>query len=323
MRIDTIDLNFQGAQEVTASFLLLGKDSAALIETGPATCLRSLMYGLEERGVSPEDVRQVFLTHIHLDHAGASGHLAGLMPNATFYVHDVGYPHMADPSKLVNSATRIYGEKMDGLWGEMCPVPEDRLVPLKGGEELKVASSVLLSHYTPGHAYHHLAYLEPESGSLFSGDVAGIRLPDLPYVRPPTSPPDLDVEAWKDSIALIRKIAPSSLWPTHFGRFDDVERHLGELERRLDDWVRFSEELVGQGKSQGEVTEELFAKAEAELFADRGGPEQAERYRLAGETWVFAAGLWHHATRRRQSSENNTRTGCPPNHLTADGRHPR
>ena len=323
MRIDTIDLNFQESQEVTASFLLLSDDSAALIETGPATCLRSLMRGLEERGVSPEDVWQVFLTHIHLDHAGASGHLAGLLPNATFYVHDVGYLHMADPSKLVNSATRVYGEKMDELWGEMRPVPEGRLVSLKGGEELEAAGDgVLLSHYTPGHACHHLAYLEPESGSLFAGDVAGIRLPDLPYVRPPTSPPDLDVEAWKESIALIRHLTPSSLWPTHFGRFDDVDRHLGELERRLDDWVHFAEELVGQGKSQEEVTEELFAKAEAELFADRGGPEQAERYRLAGETWVFAAGLWHHATRLWQSSENNTRTGCPPNHPTAHERHP-
>lgn len=158
---------------------------------------------------------------------------------------------MADPSKLVNSATRVYGEKMDGLWGEMRPVPEDRLVSLKGGEELEVAGGVLLSHYTPGHACHHLAYLEPESGSLFAGDVAGIRLPDLPYVRPPTSPPDLDVEAWKESIALIRKIAPSSLWLTHFGRFDDVERHLGELERRLDDWLRFAQELLGQGEVPG------------------------------------------------------------------------
>lgn len=320
MRIDAIDLHFQGAREVTASFLLLGNDSAALIETGPATCLGSLMRGLEERGVSPEDVRQVFLTHIHLDHAGASGHLADRLPNATFYVHEVGYPHMADPSKLVNSATRVYGEKMDELWGEMRPVPEDRVVPLKGGEELEAAGSVVQSHYTPGHAYHHLAYLEPESGSLFAGDVAGIRLPDLPYVRPPTSPPDLDVEAWKDSIALIRRLAPSSLWPTHFGRFDDVDRHLGELEQRLDDWLHFAEGLAGQGKTQGEMTEELSAKAEAELFAGCGGPGEAERYRLAGETWVFAAGLWHHATRRRQSNGINTDAECPPSRPPTRGR---
>jgi glyoxylase-like metal-dependent hydrolase (beta-lactamase superfamily II) len=230
-----------------------------------------------------------------------------MLPNAIFYVHEVGYPHLADPSKLVKSATRIYGERMDELWGEARPVPEDRIELLKDGKETETAGGVLVAHDTPGHAYHHLAYLEPESGSLFAGDVAGIRLPDLSYVRPPTSPPDLDVEAWKDSITLIREIAPSSLWPTHFGRFDDVERHLGELERRLDDWLCFAEGLVGQGKSRAEVAEELSAKAEAEFFADRGGPKEAGRYRLAGEVWVFAAGLWHHATRRRQGSEINTR----------------
>ncbi len=212
---------------------------------------------------------------------------------------------------------------MDELWGEMHPVSEDRLVPLKGGEELEAAGGVLLSHYTPGHAYHHLAFHEPESETLFTGDVAGIRLPDLPYVRPPTSPRGFDVEAWKESIALIRKLAPSSLWSTHFGRFDDVERHLGELERRLDDWLCFSEELLGQGKTQREMTEELSAKAEAELFAECGSPGEAERYRLAGETWVFAAGLWQHATRHRQSGEINTRAGCPPNRPTARGRRPR
>jgi len=174
MRIETVDLNFMDTERVIASFVLLGDAAAAIVETGPTTSLEHLMAGLEDLDVSPEDVRQVLLTHIHLDHAGASGHLAELLPNATFYVHEVGYPHMVDPSKLLKSATRIYGERMEELWGEARPVPEDRLEILKGGEEIEAADGVLAAHYTPGHAYHHLAYLEPDSDALFTSDVAGI-----------------------------------------------------------------------------------------------------------------------------------------------------
>ena len=237
MEIEIVDLNFMGTEHVIASFLLLGEGSAALVETGPTTCLERLTGGLSDHGVSPEDVRQVFLTHIHLDHAGASGHLAELLPNATFYVHEVGHPHMVDPSKLLKSATRIYGERMDELWGEARPVPEDRLEILKGGEELEAAGGSLVAHYTPGHAYHHLAYLEPGSGALFAGDVAGIRLPGQSYVRPPTPPPKIEVELWVRSIERIRQLAPGSLPPTRFGRFDDVphRRTIGAEHNPVDD----------------------------------------------------------------------------------------
>src|ERR671910_658051 len=152
MNIEIIDLDFMDREQVIASFLLLGEDgtSAALVESGPTTCLERLKAGLGDHGVSREEVRQVFLTHIHLDHAGASGHLADLLTNATFYVHEVGHPHVVDPSKLLKSAARIYGERMEELWGEPRPVPEDRLVVLKGGEELEAAGGGLTTHYTPG-----------------------------------------------------------------------------------------------------------------------------------------------------------------------------
>src|ERR687889_2923918 len=274
MKIEIIDLDFMNTGQVIASFLLLGEDgaSAALVETGPTNCLDRLTAGLKDRGVSFEDVRQVFLTHIHLDHAGASGHLSGVLPNATFYVHEVGYPHLADPSKLVKSATRIYGERMDELWGEARPVPEDRIKVLKDGEETETAEGVLVAHDTPGHAYHHLAYLEPGSGALFSGDVAGIRLPGQSYVRPPTPPPEIDLEAWVQSIGLIRQLSPESLYPTHFGRFDDVGRHLGELEQRLQSWVLFVEERLAQGAGRGEISEELRMEGDAEMLAEGAGP---------------------------------------------------
>ncbi len=302
MKIEIIDLNFMDTEHVIASFLLLGDDSAALIETGPTSCLERLTGGLKNHGVSPEDVQQVFLTHIHLDHAGASGHLAGLLPNATFYVHEVGYPHLVDPSKLLKSATRIYGERMDELWGEARPVPEDRLEVLEGGEELEAAGGALVARYTPGHAYHHLAYLEPESGALFAGDVAGIRLPGQSYVRPPTPPPEIDVEAWTQSIGLIRQLSPGSLCPTHFGRFDGVERHLVELEQRLQDWLLFVEERMDGGIERDEIADELKTKGDAEMLAEGTRVEDSERYSLAGDYPTLVDGLMRYVSKRRKEA---------------------
>jgi glyoxylase-like metal-dependent hydrolase (beta-lactamase superfamily II) len=303
MKIDVMDLGFLGEREIIASYLLAGDSSAAIVETGPTTCMQNLLGGLKERGVAPDDVRQVFLTHIHLDHAGASGHLADALPNATFYVHEVGYPHLADPSKLLKSATRLYGDRMDELWGEVRPVPEDRIVVLKGeGEELEAAGGVLTAHDTPGHAYHHLAFHEPESGMLFAGDVAGIRLPGMSYVRPPTPPPEVDVAAWVRSIQGIRRISPSVICPTHFGRFEDVERHLSELEQRLQDWLLFVEERLDEGRSQEEIAAELKDKGDAEMLAEGSAPEDSGRYDLAGNYEMLVAGISRYVTRRRKNT---------------------
>jgi len=302
MKIETIDLNFMGTERVIASFLLLdeGGASAAIIETGPTSCLDQLMAGIKDHGVSPEDVGGVFLTHIHLDHAGASGHLAELLPNATFYVHELGYPHLADPSKLVKSATRIYGERMEELWGGARPVPEDRLKVLGDGDEAGAAGGLLVAHDTPGHAYHHLAYLEPDSGALFAGDVAGIRLPGQSYVRPPTPPPEINVEAWMGSINAIRRLDPASLWPTHFGSYDDVGRHLGELEQRLQDWLLFVEGQMDEGAEREEISEQLRVKGDAEMIAEGAGPEESEHYDLAGTYPMLTDGLMRYVTRRRK-----------------------
>ena len=299
MRIETIDLDFMETPHTIASFLLLGEGRAALVETGPTTCMESLLGGLKEHGVSPEEVGEVFLTHIHLDHAGASGHLVDVLPNATFYVHEVGYPHMADPSKLLRSASRIYGENMDVLWGKVRPVPEERMVALKGGERVPAADGVLEAHYTPGHAYHHLAYLEPDSGALFAGDVGGIRLPGCTYVRPPTPPPEVDIEAWLQSLNLIRALSPASLWPTHFGSYGDVERHLDELERRLEDWSSFVEERMQRGLDRERIAAELEERGNAELRAAGAGEEDLASYELAGAYWMLVDGLMRYVERRR------------------------
>jgi len=304
MKIETIDLNFLGSEHVIASFLLMdeGGGSAAIVETGPTTCLDRLMRGLDDHGVSPEDVHGVFLTHIHLDHAGASGHLAELLPNAIFHVHEIGHPHLVDPSKLMKSATRIYGDRMDELWGEARPVPEDRLVVLGNGEEIGAAGGVLRAYDTPGHAYHHLAYLEPGSGAMFAGDVAGIRLPGQSYVRPPTPPPEVDVDAWLRSIEAVRQVGPESIWPTHFGNYDDVERHLSELEQRLQDWLLFVEGHMDQGADRDEIAEELGAKGDAEMLAEGAGPEDYKHYDLAGDYGALVDGLMRYVSRRRRKA---------------------
>lgn len=300
MKIETIDLNFMGTEQVIASFLLIGEYSAALVETGPTTCLDELLGGLKGHGVSPEDVSQVFLTHVHLDHAGASGNLAELLPNATFYIHEIGYPHMVDPSKLLKSATRIYGDRMDELWGEMLPVPEDRLVSLGDGEEIEISGGVLTAYNTPGHAYHHLAYLELESGTLFAGDVAGIRLPGQSYVRPPTPPPEIDVEAWMQSLQTVRQIEPRVICPTHYGSYEDVERHVGELEQRLQDWLLFVEGQIDEGAEREQIAYELKAKGDAEMLSEGANPEDSEQYDLAGNYEMLVDGLLRYVSRKRK-----------------------
>ena len=300
MKTETIDLNFMGTEQVIASFLLPGDESAALVETGPTTCLDDLMGGLKQSGVSPEDVSQVFLTHVHLDHSGASGNLTELLPNATFYVHEIGHPHLVDPSKLLKSATRIYGDRMEELWGEVLPVPEDRLVSLEGNEEIEIDGGVLTAHYTPGHAYHHLAYLEPESGTLFAGDVAGIRLPGQSYVRPPTPPPEIDVEAWMQSIQTVRQIDPQLVCPTHFGSYEDVGRHMGELEQRLQDWLLFVEEQIDEGAEREQISYELKAKGDAEMLAEGASPEESEHYDLAGNYEMLVDGLMRYVSGKRK-----------------------
>ncbi|MDQ3302633.1 MAG: MBL fold metallo-hydrolase [Actinomycetota bacterium] len=302
MEIEIIDLDFMGTEEIIASFLLTGGNSAAIVETGPSTCIENLLRGLEENGVAPEDVEKVLLTHIHLDHSGASGVLADRLPNATFYVHEVGYQHLVDPSKLLKSASRIYGDRMDELWGEVRPVPEDRIVTLEGGEEIEAAGGILAAHYTPGHAYHHLAFHEPGSGMLFAGDVGGVRMPGQSYVKPPTPPPEVDVEAWKRSIEAIRKLDPGFICPTHFGCYEDVGRHLGELEQRLEDWLLLVEERMDEGRSQEDIVEEFGARGDEEMLREGADPEDSERYELAANYEMLVAGLVRYVSRQRENS---------------------
>jgi len=196
-----------------------------LIDPGPTSCLPTLM-----RAVGEWQPRALLLTHVHLDHAGATGSLVERWPDVQVFVHEVGAPHLIAPDRLMTSARRLYGEDMDRLWGDMVPVPERNITPLRGGEGLFGGAFEVA--YTPGHASHHVSYLH--AGTAFAGDVAGVRIAANPLTIPPTPPPDIDLEAWHESVARIRAWKPRKLAVTHFGESDDVELQLTELERRLD-----------------------------------------------------------------------------------------
>jgi glyoxylase-like metal-dependent hydrolase (beta-lactamase superfamily II) len=214
--IDTMHL---GREHVICAFQVGG----LVVDPGPASCLDTLLEGLDE------EPRAVLLTHIHLDHAGATGVLARAYPGLTVYVHERGARHLADPSRLLRSAGMLYGDQMDTLWGEVAPVDPERIQALCGGERvegMRVAA-------TPGHASHHVCYLREETGEAFVGDMAGIRMPGSDYTVPPTPPPDIDMEAWLASVDRIEEWDASALCLTHFGPFDDVGPQLDRVRSAL------------------------------------------------------------------------------------------
>lgn len=206
----------------------------ALVDPGPESSLATLLEALGE-----ERPRALLLTHIHLDHAAATGALVRRWPELEVYVHERGAPHLIDPSRLLASAERLYGDQMERLWGEIVPVPTENVKALTGGERvhgMRVA-------YTPGHASHHVSYLHEESGTAFVGDVAAVRLPGVDLIVPPTPPPDIDIEAWIDSIGIVEGWRPQRLALTHFAAIDDPLPHLALVKERLHEEADLAREL--------------------------------------------------------------------------------
>jgi glyoxylase-like metal-dependent hydrolase (beta-lactamase superfamily II) len=227
-----IDVKFLGRPSVIAVGLVQGPGGVALIDPGPTSCLETLELGLQAHGIRWDDVRHVLLTHIHLDHAGAVGTILRTHPHITVAVHERGARHMVDPVRLLESATRLYGDQMDRLWGEFAPVPAGNLVTLAGGERIEAGGRMFEVAYTPGHASHHVSYFDPSSGVAFVGDTAGVCVGEG-YVLPPTPPPDIDLEHWKTSIDQMLAWSPSTLFLTHFGPVTRVRPHLAELLEHL------------------------------------------------------------------------------------------
>lgn len=293
-----IDHGWLGTPGLIASYLVGEGRDLALIEAGPAVTADTLLAGIRAAGADPASVRHLLLTHIHLDHAAGTGVLLESMPHARVVVHPRGAKHLADPSRLLASATRIYGRLMDRLWGAMLPVPADRMDPAPDGTVIRVGGRTLVALDTPGHAGHHLSFHDPGAGLVFTGDVAGVRLPGSGYVRPPTPPPEFEPELWRASIARLRGTNARMLLPTHFGGFTDAERHLGELQARLDEWTGWARSGAAPVDDRDAFTAALRERGDAGIRAAGGGDEAVERYEMAVPYGMMADGILRWLSRR-------------------------
>jgi glyoxylase-like metal-dependent hydrolase (beta-lactamase superfamily II) len=253
-KVHTLDLNFQGRAKTIGVFLVPHRSGAALVECGPRTTIPTLLEQLEKFGYAPTDITDVFLTHIHLDHAGSAGWWA-TEHGVTIHVHDFGAQHMVNPGKLIASAARIYGDKMDTLWGEIIPVPETHINILYDNESVEVGGITFRAMDTPGHANHHLSYLL--QGICFSGDVGGVHMKGVKLVRLPTVPPEFHIGKWRNSLKKFRKENIQTFATTHFGVHEDAAWHLDAIEHHLDEiesWM----EAVMPGNPSKEYLRSIF-----------------------------------------------------------------
>jgi glyoxylase-like metal-dependent hydrolase (beta-lactamase superfamily II) len=292
-----IDLHFQDTPRIIASYLLPTSDGLALIECGTTPTIERLLEGIKELGHDPADLRHILVTHIHLDHAGAAGQIMERFPDVRLYVHEIGAPHMIDPANLIRSAERIYTDRMEELWGEIKPVPADRVQPLTDGDVLNVGGRELRVVYTPGHASHHVAYHDPVNDQVFTGDVAGVRIPPAIEVWPPTPPPDINIEGWHESIDRLREIAPGKMLLTHYGPHTDVSAHLDQLESRIDEWVSLIETLANEGLDRDQIVERLAEHVRAEM-SEHGTADMETSFALTTPHGMSVDGLLRYLRKR-------------------------
>jgi glyoxylase-like metal-dependent hydrolase (beta-lactamase superfamily II) len=282
---------FLGENEIVGSYLLAGQNELAIIDPGPGSMVDYLLASIREAGFDPQDVTHILVTHIHLDHAGSVGTLVRQLPNAQVFVHEKGAPHLLDTSKVVASATRIYGKRMKLLWGEIESTPQERLTTIEGGDILHIAGRRLEVHYTPGHAAHHVIFFDAHSGELFAGDVAGVRLQDIDYVRPPTPPPDIDLEAWSDSIKLVKSLRPDVLYIAHFGAIKNINDHFDRLRTKLYEWGEFILVAMRDGKNEPEIVAMLTDQMNSELLRLTSNTQIIERYEIASNYQMTVQGI--------------------------------
>jgi glyoxylase-like metal-dependent hydrolase (beta-lactamase superfamily II) len=265
--IGILDLNYLGLRKQICAGVVPTRSGFALVDCGPGVTLNRLQEGLTDLGLALSHLHSILLTHIHLDHAGGAGTLARLAPQAQVYVHGGnGAPHLVNPERLLNSARRLYGDRLEPWFGPMEPIAESRVTRLAGGESLDLDGRRIEVIATPGHASHHLAYVDAETRTLFAGDAAGLRAPGSRVIIPYTPPPDIDLEAWRDSLARMRAARPAALFLAHFGVFPDAVDHLERFEDAL-----------------GESSELARAIAETDLELDPAGDEFERRSPLPRE----------------------------------------
>ncbi len=295
--IHTLDLNFMGYSQLIASFLVPCPEGGfVLFETGPASTLEALETEINRAGFELEDLKGIFLTHVHLDHSAGAGSLA-VRTGAPVFVHPDGAPHLIDPSeKLLPSAKRLYGDMMTPLWGTVDPVPKELVVAAQDGDTVELDGLEIGAHFTPGHANHHIAW--QIGRAVATGDVGGVRFPGATHVLPPMPPPDIDIDLWFQSIERIRAVEPELLLLTHFGAIDDVDRHLDELEGRLSKWLDITERTLEAGGDSAAVASAILQMDEVEVAEALVSASALERYRKLCPMDANSSGLERYCRKR-------------------------
>jgi glyoxylase-like metal-dependent hydrolase (beta-lactamase superfamily II) len=281
--ITVLDDLWTGRARTIAAALLESDGHRAVIDPGPGSTLETFRQQLQVHGLAVRDLDAILLTHIHLDHAGATGALVRENPRLSVYVHRLGAPHMVDPSKLLASAARLWPNDLQRLFGDALLVPEGNLRILEGGETLALGARKLEVVYTPGHASHHVSYFDQAEGVAFVGDTTGVRIEGHPFVMPATPPPDIDLSIWDTSFAAILERKPSRLFLTHFGYSDNPSEHILLFRERLHRWAAMAEQAIRTTTSDAAAMDSFMSATHREI-AEHLPAEEVDHY-------VFSAGL--------------------------------
>lgn len=292
-----LDLNWVGRPRSIACALLRSADSVALIDPGPASCVPALRKELAAHGLEIADLTAILLTHIHLDHAGATGTLLRENPRIPVYVHENGARHLLAPDKLLESASRLFGAQMQRLFGEFLAVPEANVRVLRGDEIVEVCGRRLAVRYTPGHAHHHVTYFDAEEGLAFVGDTAGICVNGHPYMLPATPPPDISLELWDASLEAIADLHPQRLFLTHFGFSDSPAVHLAHYRQRLHDWSDRTARILASNVDEAERVKRFVEEAEEEATKYLS-VEEFSHYAFTGSLHLSFLGLVRYQRKR-------------------------
>ncbi|MGH2711620.1 MAG: MBL fold metallo-hydrolase [Actinomycetota bacterium] len=308
--IRAIDSLMCGREQVTSCYLVEATE-LALIETGPATSVDAVRAGLADLGVGPNDLAHIVVTHIHLDHAGGAGSLAPHFPGAKVWVHERGAPHLEDPTKLMASAVRVYGEEnLMRMFGAVEPLPADRLRPVAGGDRISLGDRELEAIYTPGHASHHVALRDSNTGVIFVGDAMGVFLPDVGVLRPASPPPEFDLEQAIESIGFISDREPPAILFSHFGPAPDVAELCDLAISRLRRWTDVVREALGHSEELSAVVTRLRKGTEDELPAPgtEGFKEIEDRYELLSSYEMNAMGLIRYLKKGQDKADSRSAT---------------
>jgi glyoxylase-like metal-dependent hydrolase (beta-lactamase superfamily II) len=302
---ETIDLNWTGRPKSIAAVLVQSDGVNALIDPGPTSTLEILRADLQRHGLRVQDLNAILLTHIHLDHAGAVGSLVKENPKLDIFVHEFGAKHMADPSKLLASAGRLYGAEMDRLYGAVLPVPNENLRALTGGETVSVGAKKFSILYTPGHASHHVTFWDSQEGVAFVGDVGGITVEGDTFIMPATPPPDIDLELWNKSLDAILALRPAKLFLTHFGYQHEPEAHAARYREKVASWTALAKKLLESGKTQEEAGKEFVDAVAGETKNAVSGPD-ADHYIFNGGLYLSWLGLLRYIKKQKEKSQSAT-----------------